>query len=155
MLRAIAMLGLAGALAGCDFVVQKAEDRATAEIVNAAGDIANVSFDLKMPAEFLNKGKVEIAGVPMIAGGTVTGVKVDASGTGEPKINLSFNAPTSPEQVKTYFIEQFRQQSVEAALVADAIQGVTRDGSAFTMRFAPAGAGTSGTIEVNPKGAAR
>jgi hypothetical protein len=150
MLRAIALLGLAGALGACDFVVQKAEERATAEIVNAAGDIANVTVDLKLPTDFLNNGKVEIAGVPMVAGGTVTGVKIDAGGA-EPKINLSFNAPSSPEAVKSYFIEQFRQQSVEAALVADAIQGVTKDGSAFTMRFAPAGTGTNGTIELNSK----
>lgn len=152
MLRAIVLLGLAGALGACDFVVQKAEERATAEIVNAAGDLGNVAmnFDLKLPTEFLKNGKVEIAGVPMVAGGTVTGVKIDSGGAGAPKVNLSFNAPTSPEQVKSYFIEQFRQQSVEAAQVADAIQGVTKDGSAFTMRFAPAGTGTSGTIELNP-----
>jgi hypothetical protein len=153
MLRAIALIGLAGALAGCDFVVQKAEERAGAEIANAAGSLgeAAVKFDLKLPPELLQNGKMEIAGVPMVAGGTITGVKVDSGGAGEPKINLSFNAPTSPEQVKSYFLDQFRQQSVEAALVADAIQGVTKDGSAFTMRFAPEGTGTSGTIELNPK----
>jgi hypothetical protein len=34
-------------------------------------------------------------------------------------------------------------------MVADAIQGTTKEGATFVMRFAPQGTGTSGTIELD------
>jgi hypothetical protein len=154
MFRALALVGLAGALAACDFVVQKAEERAAAEIGNAAGGLGNaaMNLDLKLPAELLNSGKFEISGVPMVPGGTITGMKVDAGGQGAPRIDLSFTAPTSPAEVKNYFVEQFRAQGIAADLAADVLTGTTREGQAFTMRFSPEGSGTSGTIRLGPGG---
>lgn len=152
MLRFVALLGLAGALAACDFVVQKAEERAAAEIGNAAAGLADVAMNVNvnLPAELLNNGKFEISGVPMIAGGTITGMNVNAAGEGGPRVKLDFTAPTSPAEVKSYFVEQFRAQGVTASLAADVLTGTTKEGEAFTMRFAPEGTGTRGTLEVTP-----
>lgn len=157
MVRAFALLGLAGALAACDFVVQKAEERAAAEIGNAAADLGNAAMNLnvKLPAELLNRGKFEISGVPMIPGATITGMKVDAGGQGAPRVDVAFTAPASPAEVRNYFVEQFRAQGVAANLAADVLAGTTRDGQAFAMRFAPEGNGTSGTIRLDPSGTAR
>jgi hypothetical protein len=150
MYRLFALVGLAGALASCDFIAQKAEERAAAEIGNAAAGLGNVAtnLDLKLPAELLNSGKFEISGVPMVPGGTITGMKVDADGQGAPRVDLSFTAPTSPTEVQNYFVEQFREQGIAADVAADLLTGTTREGQAFTMRFSPEGSGTSGTIRL-------
>ncbi len=157
MFRALAMLGLAGSLAACDFVVQKAEQRAAAEVGNAAVELGGAAMNLnvKLPAEILNQGKFEISGVPMVPGGTITGMKVDAGSEGAPRIDLSFTAPRSPAEVKNYFVEQFRAQGIAASLAADVLTGTTREGQAFSMRFVPEGTGTSGTIRISPNGKAQ
>jgi hypothetical protein len=154
MFRALALLGLAGSLAACDFVVQKAEERAAAEIGNRAADLGDVAMnlDVKLPAELLNRGKFEISGVPMMPGATITDMRVNAGGQGEPRVDVSFSAPTSPAEVKNYFVEQFRAQGIAASLAADVLTGTTREGQAFTMRFAPEGMGTKGTIRLDPAG---
>jgi hypothetical protein len=147
MLRTLALLGMAGALAGCDLIVQAAEDRAAAEVENMA---SNLSLDLPGDVKAM---ALETLGVPMIAGATVTGVNVKANGLGAPTINLAFNAPVAPDDVKTYFVDQFRQQGIAANLAADALTGTAANGAAFTMRFKPQGGGTSGTIEIDPPAA--
>lgn len=159
MVRGLALLALAGALAGCDFVVQQAEQRAAAELGNAASELgvaatelgnAAMKVDVKLPAGLLNEGKFEIGGVPMIEGGSVTGVRMQSDGAGAPAITLDFAAPVTPEAVRTYFLDQFRAQGVAAAMAADVLTGTTRDGTAFEMRFLPEGTGTTGTIRLDP-----
>ena len=159
MFRAITLIGIGLTLGACDFVVQKAEERAAAELGNAAAELGNaagelgnvaMNFDLDLPTELLSNGKFEISGVPMIPGGKITNVKVSA-GQSAPTVNLAFTAPTSPEQVKNYFVEQFRAQGVTASMAADVLTGTTKEGQPFTMRFAPEGSGTSGTIELNTR----
>lgn len=157
MLRIFALVGLAGALAACDLIVQQAEQRAAAEIGNAAADIGNMAMnlDLKLPPELLAKGKFEIGGVPMIDGGSITRIRTAAGGDGAPIVTLDFAAPVTPDAVRSYFLDQFRAQGIAAAIAADVLTGTTRDGTAFEMRFAPEGNGTSGTIRLDPEAGRR
>lgn len=150
--RVIGLLGLAASLAGCDIVVPKAEERAASELGNAAAQLGEVAMNLTvdLPPEAMRNSRFEIGGVPMIEGGAITGVTLDAAGDGAPRINLAFTAPTTPEQVRSYFVEQFRAQGVAATLIADALTGRTPDGTAFAMRFLPQGTGTAGTIAIDP-----
>ena len=156
-MRLVLMTGALLALAGCDAEVRTPVqgDERVAMKADADGrvsfDMPFVKGDLKLPSGLMANSNFDIYGVKMIPGGQLTGFNLDAGGSGQPKVNLSFTAPTSPEAVKTYFLDQFRAQGVGASLVADAIQGTTKDGSSFTMRFSPAGNGTSGTIELDPK----
>jgi hypothetical protein len=80
---------------------------------------------------------------------SLTGFNLDAGKDNAGKVNFTFTAPATPQEVKTYFLNQFRAQGAEAAMVADAIQGTTKEGATFVMRFAPQGTGTSGTIELD------
>lgn len=143
MLRAFALLGLAATLAACDVIAQQAEDRAKSEIGNLA---SNLSVDL--PGDMKTMA-LETLGVPMIAGAEVSGVNVKVSPAGAATVNLAFKAPATPEQVRSYFVDQFRQQGITANLAVDALTGTAANGAAFTMRFASQGSGTSGTIEID------
>ncbi len=67
------------------------------------------------------------------------------------KINFTFTAPASPDEVQPYFVDQFRPRGSKRAMAADALQGKTKDGATFVMRFAPQGSGTNGTIVIDTK----
>lgn len=144
-------------LAACeaDIKTPAAGDERVQMAANADGKVAfNLPFakgEIKLPTGVMSNADFDIDGVKMMPGGTITGFNLDA-GQGNPgKVNFTFTAPASPEQVKTYFIDQFRAQGMEAAMVADVLQGTTKDGSTFRMRFAPQGTGTNGAIELNAK----
>jgi hypothetical protein len=97
----------------------------------------------------MSNANFDIDGVKMMPGAELTGFNLDA-GDGKPgRVNFTFNAPASPEEVRTYFVDQFKGQGIEAVIAADALQGKTRDGATFLMRFAPQGSGTSGTIQLD------
>lgn len=151
MVRTMALLGMAVALAGCDLLVQKAEERAAAELGNAAqnlsidltGDVLNMTGDVKGMA-------LEMLGVPMIAGGEVTNVTVAPTGSGAPTVNLTFTAPLTPDAARAWFTEQFAARQVQVEQAAGVLTGLTRDGANFRIAFDPAGTGTSGRIEIVP-----
>jgi hypothetical protein len=145
MLRTLASIAMAGALAGCDLLVQAAEDRAKSEIGNMASGL-----NLQIPAD-IKTGAMEMLGVPMIAGGAITSVNLDVSAAGSPAVTLAFTAPASPDAVTSYFVEQFRAQGIAASLAGDVLTGTASNGAAFAIRFAPEGTGTAGTIRIDPE----
>lgn len=120
---------------------------------DADGRVAfNLPFakgEIKLPTGVMSNANFDIDGVKMMPGATLTGFNLDAGNDQPGKVNFTFTAPASPEEVKSYFVEQFKAQGVEAALAADAIQGTTKDGATFLMRFAPQGSGTNGTIQLD------
>nr|WP_314445378.1 hypothetical protein [uncultured Sphingomonas sp.] len=132
---------------------------ANAERVQMAADAnGKVAFNLpfakgeiKLPSGIMSNANFDIDGVKMMPGAEITGFNLDAGGDAPGKVNFTFTAPTTPDAVKNYFLDQFRAQGMEAAMVADALQGTTKDGSTFRMRFAPQGTGTNGTIELDAK----
>lgn len=156
MLRAVTLLVLGGTLAACEAEVKEPPVAGSALAVSAKED-GRIAFDLpfargevKLPAELMRNSNFNLDGVAMIPGGTITGVDMNASGDGPAKIDLRFTAPLAPQAVQAYFVEQFRAEGVAASLVSDVITGRTKDGTAFTMRFAPQGSGTLGTIQLDP-----
>ncbi|WP_338504594.1 hypothetical protein V6R86_11255 [Sphingomonas kaistensis] len=139
-------------LAACKAEVREpaAGDETVQMRADADGRVAfNLPFakgEIKLPTGIMSNANFDIDGVKMMPGATLTGFNLDA-GDGKPgKVNFTFTAPASPAEVQTYFIDQFKAQGIEAALAADALQGKTKDGATFVMRFAPQGSGTSGTI---------
>lgn len=150
-----ALLGALLLLAGCDVEVKTPV--AGEEKVQMKADVdGRVAFDLpfakgeiKLPAAMMAGSKLDLDGVQLPEGATMSGFNLDAKEGQPAKVNLSFTAPMTPEAVKAYFLEQFRARGVEARLVADAIQGTTKEGTAFAMRFAPEATGTKGTISID------
>ena len=116
-----------------------------------AFDLPFAKGEIKLPAGIMSNAEFDIDGVKLMPGATLTGFNLDAGKDQPGKLNFTFTAPATPEEVKAYFVDQFRAQGVEAAAAADAIQGKTKDGATFLMRFAPQGSGTNATIEVDTK----
>jgi len=122
-----------------------------------ADQSGNISFDVpfakgqvKVPAGFMHKGDVDMNGVKLMPGSAVTGFSVFARDKGS-IVNMAFTAPASPDNVRAYYIDQFKTQGVEAAIRGDAVTGKTKDGGAFTIHVSPARNGSQGTIEIQDK----
>lgn len=142
-------------LAACDADVRT--PAAGDETVQMKADAdGRVAFDfpfakgeIKLPTGVMSNADFDIDGVKMMPGAKLTGFNLDAGGDRPNKVNLTFTAPARPEAVKTYFLDQFRAKGLEATASANMLQGKTRDGETFQMRFAPQGSGTNGTILID------
>jgi hypothetical protein len=64
---------------------------------------------------------------------------------------MNFTAPSSPDQVRSYFVDQFKRQGVDAAISGDAISGKSKDGSPFTIQVSQAASGSQGKIMIQSK----
>jgi hypothetical protein len=109
-----------------------------------------VSGSVKLPEGMMKNGDFDIDGVKMVPGGKVTGVSVFAADQGS-NVDIAFSAPVSPDRVRAYFLDQFKQKGAEVAQAGDAVSGRTQDGDAFVIRVQPAGQGSTGTIAIEDK----
>jgi hypothetical protein len=64
---------------------------------------------------------------------------------------MNFTAPASPDEVRRYFVDQFKKQGVDAAIAGDAVTGESKDGSPFTIQVSQAGSGSQGKIVIQSK----
>ena len=143
-------------LAGCN-VHSKNPAHGDDKVSIHADEKGNISFNLpiaegqvKVPTSFMHEGNVDIDGVKLLPGSSVTGFNMDAHDNGA-TVNVSFTAPTSPDQVRSYFVEQFKKHGAEAAILGNAVTGKSKDGSPFTIQVSPAGSGSNGMIRIEDK----
>ena len=141
-------------LAGCDVHSNKGADENVS--INADGS-GNIAFDvpfvkgqLKVPAAMMDKGDFDIDGVKLMPGSKVTGFSVFAHDKGA-TVDMAFSAPAAPDQVRSYFLDQFKQKGVDAALSGDAVSGTSKDGSPFVIHVTPNGTGSTGKIDIQSK----
>jgi hypothetical protein len=113
-------------------------------------DVPFAKGQVKVPAGFMHKGDVDIDGVKLMPGSQVTGFNLD-SHNDLSNVEMSFTAPASPEQVRSYYIDQFRKQGVEATVSGDAVTGKSKDGDPFRIEIGPAASGSQGKIVVHDK----
>lgn len=149
-----ALLILLPLLAGCNVRSNNSSDDNVTIDANGNGDVAlNFPFakgELKLPSSVIHKGQFDIDGVRMISGGTMTGFHLD-SANDVSNVNMNFTAPQSPEQVRSYFVDQFRQKGIRTTLSGNAVSGRSKDGDAFTINVTPASSGSQGTIVIRSK----
>jgi hypothetical protein len=151
-----ALLLLLSLLAGCN-VHSKNPASGDENVTIQADDAGHIAFNLpiaqghvKIPAAMMHKGNLDIDGVKLMPGSSVTGFSLDA-GHGGATVDMSFAAPASPDQVRAYYLDEFKKQGVEAALAGNAVTGKSKDGNPFTIDVAPAAGGSKGRIEVHDK----
>lgn len=143
-------------LAGCTMHSKNPANGDDNVTINAdqSGKVAfNLPFvkgEVKMPSGFMHNGSFDIDGVKLMPGSQVTGFSVFARDEGA-NVQMTFNAPAPPDQVRSYFVDQFRSKGIKAALAGDAVDGKTKDGSAFTIAVSPSGNGSQGTIDIQSK----
>jgi len=143
-------------LGGCN-VHSKNSANADETVTINADESGNVAFNLpfvkgqvKVPSGFMHNGDFDIDGVKLMPGSSVTGFSVFAKDKGS-TVNMAFTAPGSPDEVRSYFVDHFKQKGVEAALAGDAVSGKTKDGSPFTIEVASAASGSQGKITIQSK----
>ncbi|HEV2595882.1 MAG TPA: hypothetical protein VGU01_11835 [Sphingomicrobium sp.] len=142
-------------LGGCN--VARHETAGDANVSIHAANNGQVSFDLpfakgevKLPQGTFANGHFDIDGVKMIPGGSIHGFTMNAGDKGG-TVQLAFNSQESPEAVRAYFLDQFKQKGDEAALAGNAISGKTRKGDSFLITVEPTAAGSTGTIAIQSK----
>lgn len=121
---------------------------------NESGQIAfNLPFaegHVKVPATMMHNGNIDIDGVKLMPGSSVTGLNVNAGDKGA-TVQMSFTAPASPDEVRSYFAGEFRKQGVEVAIAGDAVSGTSKDGNPFVIHVSPAANGSQGRIDIQDK----
>ena len=153
MIRTALLLAGMTSLTACNVHGKKPHDGDEKVMIKADenGEVTfNVPFasgQVKLPEGMMKNGDFDIDGVKMMPGGTISGFNVDAGGKTS-TVDVSFKAPGSPDQVRGYFVDQFKQKGVDAALAGDAVTGKTKDGSAFVISVQPAARGSQGTIKI-------
>ncbi|HEY4071029.1 MAG TPA: hypothetical protein VGM04_05675 [Sphingomicrobium sp.] len=151
-----ALLLLVPLLAGCN--VHSKNPAGRDDNVSIKGDESgHIEFNLpiaegklKVPTAMMHNGDFDIDGVKLMPGSKVTGFSLEAHDKGA-TVDMAFSAPATPDEVRSYYIDQFKAQGVEAALAGDAVQGKTKDGSPFSIHVSPAASGSQGMIEVQDK----
>lgn len=147
-----ALLMLPALLTGCNV---HSKDRAEGDdnvSVSADGN-GNISFDVpfakgqvKVPSGFMHGGDVDIDGVKLMPGSQVTGFNLDSHNKVS-NVEMSFTAPAPPDQVRAYFVDQFKQKGVDASVSGDTVTGKSRDGNPFTIQVSASGSGSQGKIQ--------
>jgi hypothetical protein len=148
-----AFLLLLPLLAACDIHAnrQHRDDDSVSIRSDASG---NVSFDLpfakgqvKLPEGFMHDGDVDIDGVKLMPGSKMTGFNLD-SHNDVSNVELAFTSPAPPEQVRAYYVDQFKQKGVEASVSGDTVVGKSKDGKPFRIEIGPAAGGSQGKLVV-------
>jgi hypothetical protein len=152
-MRSIALLMFVPLIAGCN-VHSKNPAGGDETVSIKADENGQVTYNLpfasgqvKLPEGTMSHGDLDIDGVKMIPGATITGFSVFAQDKGA-TVHFAFKAPTSPENVRAYFVEQFKAKGVEAAASGSAVSGKTKDGNPFVINVEPAAQGSTGTIAI-------
>ena len=151
-----ALLLLLPLLAGCD-MHSKNPAHGDDNVSIRADDSGQIEFNLpfadgkvKVPASMMHDGNIDIDGVKLMPGSSVTGFSVFAGDKGA-TVNMAFNATSPPDEVRSYYLDQFKKQGVEASLAGDTVQGTSKDGSPFAIHVTPTASGSQGKIEIQDK----
>jgi hypothetical protein len=152
-MKPIAFLLALPLLAGCN-VHSKNPANSGDDVTIHADEGGNIAFNLpiaqgqvKIPSGFMHEGDIDIDGVKLMPGSKVTGFNLD-SHNDVSNVDMSFTAPASADAVRSYYVDQFKKQGVEAALAGDAVTGKSKDGSPFTIQVSQAGSGSAGKIVI-------
>jgi hypothetical protein len=147
-----ALLLLVPLVAGCDIHANK--DRDNDNVTIHSDQSGNVSFNfpfakgqVKLPESWMHGGNVDIDGVKLMRGSQVTGFNLDSQNDVS-NVEMAFSAPASPDQVRSYFVDEFRKQGVTATVSGNAVTGTSKDGNPFRIEVGPAGSGSQGKIVI-------
>jgi hypothetical protein len=151
LLMPLALLG------GCNVHSKNPANAGNENVTISADENGSVAFNLpfvkgqvKVPSEFMHNGNFDIDGVKLMPGSQVTGFSVFAADKGS-TVNMSFTAPAPPGDVRSYFVDQFKKQGLEAAIAGNSVGGKSKDGSPFTIQIRPAASGSQGKIVIQSK----
>ena len=143
-------------LAACKVETKNPAD-ADGNVTIEANTSGEVNFNLpfvngkiNLPEGAIHNSNFDIDGVKLMPGSTVTGFSVFAGDKGS-TVHMAFNAPAAPDEVRSYFVEQFKRKGVEAQVAGDVVTGKSKDGTPLTIKVSPSAKGSQGTIDIQAK----
>jgi len=140
-------------LAGCNVSKGSGGDNVSMSTDDNGQISMNLPFakaNVKLPASVLHKGEFDIDGVKLMPGSTMHGFNMDAGDKGA-TIHVGFDAPKSPDEVRAYFLDQFKQKGDEASQSGNTVSGKTKEGDTFVIAVEPSGQAATGTIAIQSK----
>ena len=156
-MKHFALLVLVPLLASCN-VHSKSPAGRDDNVSIHADDSGHIAFNLpiaegavKVPATMMHNGNFDIDGVKLMPGSSMTGFNLEAHDHGA-TVDMNFTSPAPPDQVRSYFLDQFDKQGVKAALAGETVTGKSKDGSPFTIYVSAAPGGSKGVIAIQSKG---
>jgi len=151
-----ALLIIVPLLAACDVHSKNpasGDDNVTIQ-ADADGQIAfNMPFAegrIKVPAGVMHGGDVDIDGVKLMPGSSITGFNLNAADD-RSTVRMNFSSTAKPEDVLAYYADRFGKSGTDISVAANSVTGKTKDGSAFVIRVTPASNGSQGTIEIQDR----
>jgi hypothetical protein len=156
MYRLAPFLLAAASLSACNVHSKNPADT-DGNVTIQADESGNIAFNLpiiqgqvKVPSGFMHNGNIDIDGVKLMPGSSVTGFSVFAADKGS-NVTMTFAAPASPDEVRNYYADQFKKQGVEVAIAGNSVTGKSKDGSPFTIEVNPGANGSQGKIDIQDK----
>ena len=130
--------------------------------ITADGDTGKVSVNLpgfdanvRLPKVMLKDSNFDIDGVKLYPGSTVASINVQGDKTGaedKSRVQIIYTAPAEPKPVRDWFVKAFAEKGVAAKISGESLTGKTKDGTPFTMTFAPdKGGSTTGIVVLDAK----
>lgn len=116
-------------------------------------DVPGFQAKVNLPRIKLDAQNMDIDGVKLYPGSTVTSVNIIAdnkNGADEnDKIEIVFDAPADVAKVRTWFTERMKAEKFTVTETPTGLGGTTDDGDPFRLDFTPGAAGHStGTIAI-------
>jgi len=94
----------------------------------------------------MHGGDVDIDGVKLMPGSQVTNFTMNSRDKVS-VVEIAFTSPQAPDQVRAYFVDQFRKHGAEAAVSGDTVTGKSKDGNPFIIKVTSSGSGSQGKIQ--------
>lgn len=117
--------------------------------MDASGKIAinapGFSGSLKLPKLHLDADNVDLNGVHLYPGSSVTGMNVDARDKGDGKdddgvVTMSFNSPAAPDTVQDWFLGKLNAADFAVKRDGTGLSGFTDEKKPFRLDLSPDGA---------------
>jgi hypothetical protein len=118
-------------------------------------DVPGFSGKLKLPKMKLDADDVDLNGVKLFPGSTVSSMNIDAKDGGKDgedsgKVRFSFDSPASPKAVQDWFLQRLNKDAgFKVKVDGSGLTGTTEDNESFRLELSPSGADhAAGTITI-------
>lgn len=150
-LTSFALLAACGSRNGQGTSISFNSDDAAGNIVTeghgsrASINIPGFSGTIKLPKVQMKADQIDLNGVHLYPGSTVTGFNVDTRGDGDDNgvLRISFDAPADPATVRDWFASHLNAASFRVHAQGSGLSGKTDDGKPFTLDLRPDGGSKS------------
>jgi hypothetical protein len=114
---------------------------------NVSLKVPGLSANITLPKLNIGADNLDIDGVKLYPGSTVSGMDIRDGGPGqEDKVNIRFAAPAAPDKVRDYFLANFTKNGATVAGNSQGLAGKSKEGEPFTVTLSPDGKGGSAGV---------